>query len=83
MDTTSEADAALNRQLEGEVRLVHEAILLVSANGAQRVDVAGLRLAHAVLPTVERLAAAYGVRVVPLWSTDEQQFDVRVERITP
>lgn len=80
MDTPTRADEALNRRLEGELRLVHEAILMVSAGGASRVVVAGLHLTRSVLGEAERLAAGLGVRVVPLWSTDEQLFDVAVER---
>jgi hypothetical protein len=81
MDVNAPADPVLARLLEGEARLLHEAVLLVAANGAQRVVVAGLRLGRSVLPEAQRLAAANGVRVVPLWSADEQLFDVRVERI--
>lgn len=76
-------DAALVRRLDGEARLLREAILLVAAGGAPRVLVAGLHLARAILADAERLAAEQGVRVVPLWTADEQQFDVRVERPAP
>jgi hypothetical protein len=81
-NTTGRSAMDPARHLEGELRLLHEAILMVAAGGAPRVMVAGLRLARAVLPEAQVLAAGSGVRVVPLWTADEQQFDVCVERDT-
>ena len=79
MDTATPADDALTRQLDGELRLVHEAILLVAANGATRVLVAGLRLGTQILAPASVLAEASGVRLVPLWTADEHRLDIRVE----
>jgi hypothetical protein len=81
--TTPRAVGDPARHLESELRLLHEAILMVAAGGAPRVMVAGLRLTRAVLPEADRLAAGKGVRIIPLWTSDEQQFDVCVERETP
>jgi hypothetical protein len=83
MEHPTEADEALVRRIEGESRLLREAILMVAGGGAPRVVVAGLHLARAIVDDAERLAVAEGVRVVPLWTADEQQFDVRVERVAP
>lgn len=83
MDANPASEAALARQLDGELQLLHQAILLVATGGAPRVVVAGLRLARGLLPEADRLAADAHVRLVPLWTADEQQFDVRVERVTP
>jgi hypothetical protein len=69
----------IGRQLDGELRLVREAILLVASGGASRVMVAGLRLGDAVLEPARRLADDAGVTLVPLWTTDEQGLDIRVE----
>ena len=74
-------DDALTRQLAGELRLVHEAILLVAARGAPRVLVAGLRLGSQVLVPARRLAEACGVRLVPLWAADEEHVAIRVEAV--
>jgi hypothetical protein len=74
-------DDALARQLDGELRLVHEAILLVAARGAPRVLVAGLGLGSQVIVPARRLAEASGVRLVPLWTADGERVDIRVEAV--
>ena len=79
MRPTTRPDDPVRQQLDGELRLVREASFLVASGGATRVLVAGLRLGHAVLGPAERLADASGVRVVPLWTTDEEHLDIRVE----
>lgn len=79
MDTAIPGDDALTRQLDGELRLVHEAILLVAARGAPRVLVAGLRLGAQILAPARVLADAEGVRLVPLWTGDEHRLDIRIE----
>lgn len=80
MEPSHHPDAVTQRHLDGELRIIRQAILFVAAGGAPRVDVAGLRLAGALLADAERLAAGSGVRLVPLWTADEQLFDLRVER---
>lgn len=77
------ADAAVARAIDGDLRLINEAILLVALGAAPRVIVAGLNLGDTVLDTARRLALEAGVRLVPLWTTDEQHLDVRVEAIRP
>jgi len=83
METTFPDEDALKRQLDGELRLVHEAILLVAAEGSPRVLVAGLRLGAQILAPAQRLAQASGVRLVPLWSADEAHLDIRIEAEQP
>jgi hypothetical protein len=81
MQETNESEDAVRRRLDSELRLVHEAILMVSAGGAPSVLVAGLRLGGAVLDPARRMALEAGVRLVPLWTTDEQHVDIRIEAI--
>jgi hypothetical protein len=76
-------DDAVRRKLDRELRLVHEAIMLVAAGAATSVLVTGLRLGDAVLEPARRLAQEAGVLVVPLWTIDEQHLDIRVEAIRP
>ena len=83
MDTGTAAEDALTRQLDSELRLVHEAILMVAAKAVPRVDVAGLRLGAQIIDAAQRLAEAAGVRLVPLWSADEEHLDIRVEALQP
>lgn len=83
MDTGTAAEDALTRQLDSELRLVHEAILMVAGKGVPRVDVAGLRLGAQIVDAAQRLAEAAGVRLVPLWSADEEHLDIRVEALQP
>ncbi len=79
---TGPADT-VRRRLAHELRLIHEAILMVAAGGAPSVLVAGLQLGDAILEPAQRLALEAGVRLVPLWTTDEQHLDIRVEAILP
>jgi hypothetical protein len=83
MDSIPAADAALIRRLDGEARLLREAILMVADGSANRVMVAGLRLAGSLMDDAARLATEQGVRLVPQWTADEQQLDLVVERMTP
>jgi hypothetical protein len=81
MNTGYPGEDALKRQLDGELRLVHEAILLVAAHGAPRVLVAGLRLGAQILGPARRLADGAGVRLVPLWTADGERLDIRIEAV--
>jgi hypothetical protein len=83
MKSMQGGDDAVKRKLDGELRLVHQAILMVADGGAPTVLITGLRLGGAVLEPARRLAAEAGVRVVPLWTIDEQHLDIRVEVIRP
>jgi len=70
------------RTLEREMRLVREAITFVASGGSPRVIVASLRLSGQLLDPARRLAAEAGVRLVPLWHTDEAGVDIAIERET-
>jgi hypothetical protein len=83
MKSIQGGDDAVRRRLDGELRLVHQAILMVASGGAPSVLVTGLRLGGAVLEPARHLAQDAGVRVVPLWTIDEQHLDIRVEAIRP
>ena len=83
MDTAELGEGALMRQLDGELRLVREAILMVASRGASWVVVAGLSLGPHILDASLRLADASGVRLVPLWTADEEYLDIRVEEAQP
>ena len=69
--------------LDHEVRLVVEAILLVSSGGSPRVTVAGLHYAEQVLDASRSIADARRVRLVPLWTDDERGADLAVEALEP
>jgi hypothetical protein len=83
MHSSNTADDAVRRRLDIELRLVEEAIQMVAAKAAPRVDIAGLRLGDTVLEPARRMADEAGVRIVPLWTIDEQHLDIRVEAIEP
>jgi hypothetical protein len=83
METGVPDGGVLAQQLDGELRLVREAILMVASRGAPRVTVAGLVLGRQVLGPARRLAAAAGVKLVPLWTADEEHLDIRIEAVQP
>lgn len=82
MEQGSPGDAELARQLERELRLVHEGILLVASGATPSVLIAGLRLGEAILEPARTLAREAGVRVVPQWFADERGLDIRVEGVS-
>jgi hypothetical protein len=67
--------------LDREVRLVMEAILLVSSGGSPRVTVAGLHYAEQVLDASRSMATTRRARLIPLWTDDERGADVAVESL--
>ena len=69
-------------ELDGGLLHVHEAILSSRPWRAERRG-RGLRLTRAVLVEAERLAARRASESSPLWTADEQEFDVRVEPLEP
>ncbi|MDP9260416.1 MAG: hypothetical protein M3O89_00415 [Actinomycetota bacterium] len=70
------------RTLEHEMRLVRDAIALVVSGASRRVIVASLRLSGQLIDPGRRLADEAGVRLVPLWHTDEAGADIAIERET-
>ena len=83
MDEGSPVDEVVARQLDGELRLVHAAILMVAVHGAPRVFVAGLRRGEAILDQARRQALESGVRVTPIRSADDRVRDIQVEALRP
>jgi hypothetical protein len=84
MESPSDAPRQIAaRTVEIELGLVQDAIALVASGRSRRVVVAGLRLGDAILAQAEAFGREAGVRVVPLWSTDEAGTDIAVERIEP
>jgi hypothetical protein len=79
MERTTVDDDALKRRLDHELRMVREAILVVASQRARSVTVAGLLLGDAILEQARHLALDAGVRLVPLWSTDDAQLAIRIE----
>jgi hypothetical protein len=71
------------RTVELELQLVQDAIDLVASGRSRRVVVAGLRLGDVILGRSEASGRKAGVRVVPLWTTDEAGTDIAVERMEP
>jgi hypothetical protein len=66
---------------EGELRLVRQAILMVSEYGTPRVVVAGLRFGTLILERCELLAEEAGVQLVPLPTAVGDRLDFAVERV--
>jgi hypothetical protein len=84
MESPSDAPREIAaRAVELELRLVQDAIALVASGQSRRVVVANLRVGDAILGQAEALARAAGVRIVPLWSTDEAGTDIAVEAVEP
>jgi hypothetical protein len=67
--------------IDRELRLVREAIAMVASGRSRRVVVGGLRLGEQILEPAGRMATDAGVRLVPLWTIDESNNAIAVERI--
>jgi hypothetical protein len=81
VDTVTDQTANLvPAALEREMAMVSEAIALVANGGSPRVVLCGLHFGYQLLEPATWLAASAGVRVVPLWTTDETTTDLAVER---
>jgi hypothetical protein len=65
-----------------ESRLVREAIAMVAAGASPRVVVAGIRFGETLLDDARRIALEAGVRVNPIWRTDEKGADIVVMPIS-
>ena len=77
----NEWNARVAQLLEHEMNLLREAIAMVAGGSSPRVTVAGLRFGEALILPARGLAAAAGVRLVPLWMPDDGGADITVERI--
>ncbi len=81
MNTAQAGDPAV-RTLEHELELVRSAIAMVSSGGAPRISLSGLRFGDELVEPAQRMALEAGVRVVPVWSTDEAGLDLTVEQMS-
>ena len=75
-------EAVVEHAIARELELVRQAVAMVAAGGSQRVVVGNLRFGAELLPSAQALAAARGVRVVPIWRADEDGADISVEGST-
>ena len=69
------------RSLEHELELVQGAIAMVASGGSPRVSIGGLAFGEELVDVARRMAGGMGIRIVPLWSTDEHRVDITVERL--
>jgi hypothetical protein len=84
MEPTPEVGEDASRpQLEGELRLVREAILLVATNASPRVLVAGLWFGERIADAGGRMADEAGVRLVPVRSAGSGRLGFSIERSLP
>jgi hypothetical protein len=67
--------------LDHELGLVRSAIAMVASGGAPRVSLGGLQFGEQLIEPARALALQAGVRIVPIWTSDEGGADMRVERI--
>ena len=81
MDRLNRFEDPAARTLEQEMRLVRNAIDMVASGASRRVVVASLQFGEKLVEPARGLAAEAGVRIVPLWTTDESGADIAVERI--
>ncbi len=81
MNTAQAGDPAI-RTLEHELELIRSAIAMVSSGGAPRVSLNGLRFGDELMEPARRMALEAGVRISPVWTTDETGLDLSVERMS-
>jgi len=74
-DTRTIVPALLDR----DIRLIKDAIAMVAGGHAPRVTVAGSRFAEDLLEAAQAWATQAGVRITPLWRTDESGLDLTIE----
>ena len=71
------------RALEREMEMVRSAIQMVAAGRSPRVTVGGLRFGEELLEAAASYASAAGVRLVPVYTSDERGADIVVEKQEP
>jgi hypothetical protein len=67
------------QRINHELDLVRGAIELVATGSSRRVTVSGLLFGEQLLERAQRLGAANGLEVHPLWKSGEQGCDIVVE----
>jgi hypothetical protein len=81
MDRTGDPDAeGAYRTLDHELDIVRGAIEMVASGGAPRILISSLRFGEQLIEPARRMANGTGVRIVPLWTTDEGGAGIAVER---
>ncbi|HEY7702102.1 MAG TPA: hypothetical protein VIB02_07275 [Candidatus Limnocylindrales bacterium] len=68
--------------VDNELQLIREGIALVASGRAPRTIVAGLLLSNAILDSAVQMAHEAGVRLTPLWHTDDSGLDFSIEPIS-
>jgi hypothetical protein len=72
---------ALARGRERELRLAHEAIVMVASGATSRIVIAGIRHGDEILDDARRLGLASGVRVNALRQPEKDASDLVIEPI--
>jgi hypothetical protein len=67
--TPAGAREAVEPELDGELRLLREAIMMVATGVSPHVTVAGLRFGDRLVPACVSMAREAGVRVLPVRSS--------------
>ncbi len=84
MEPTPEAaEDDVGSLLDGELRLLREAIMLVASSATPRVVVAGLRYGDLIVDACIRMADDAGVRVSPIRSAGSGRLGFAIEREAP
>jgi hypothetical protein len=69
------------RALEREMGMVRGAIDMVAEGRSPRVTVGGLRFGEELIEAAAAYAAEAGVRLIPIYTSDERGADIVVEPI--
>jgi hypothetical protein len=74
-------DAAFAWRVDTELRMIVDAVELVRSGASARVTLGGLQFGDQLLIRARNLAASAGLRVVPVYATDETAgTDLIIER---
>ncbi len=74
-------DAALTWRVDTELRMIADAVELVRRGASVRVTLGGLQFGDQLLMRARKLAASAGLRVIPVYATDETAgTDLIIER---
>ncbi len=79
--SAGDRDESVARILEREAGLIHDAIVMVASGESRRVVVGSIHFGEQLIESAQAMASEAGVRLVPLWTTDEAGADIAIERI--